>query len=59
MEELKKKPKVERVKASSRNLREVAPVPVAKEMAEAEAQPPVSLPCIFEIEYEAKNTEMY
>jgi hypothetical protein len=43
-----KKPKVEQVKASPRRERAVAPV--AKDVAEAEAQPPVSLPCIFEIE---------
>jgi hypothetical protein len=32
---------------------------VAKEVAEAEAQPPVSPPRIFEIEDEASDTEMY
>ncbi len=52
-----KKPKVERVKASPRRNREVAPV--AKEVVEAEAQPPISLPRIFEIEDEASDTEMY
>jgi hypothetical protein len=52
-----KKPKVERVKASPRREREVAPA--AKEVAEAEAQPPVSPPRIFEIEDEASDTEMY
>jgi hypothetical protein len=52
-----KKPKVERVKASPRRKREV--VPVAKEVAEVEAQPPVSPPHIFEIEDEVTDTEMY
>src|SRR6266849_6102109 len=52
-----KKPKVERVKASPRRKREVAPA--AKKVAEAEAQPPVSPPRIFEIEDEATDTEMY
>jgi len=52
-----KKPKVELVKASPRRKREVAPA--AKEVAEAEAQPPVSPPRIFEIEDEATDTEMY
>jgi hypothetical protein len=52
-----KKPKVERVKASPRREREVAPA--AKEVAEAEAQPPVSPASIFEIDDEASDTEMY
>ena len=52
-----KKPKVERVQASPRKRREVAPV--AKEVAEAEAQPPVSPPRIFEIEDEATDHEMF
>ena len=52
-----KKPKVERVKASPRRIREVAPV--EKEVAEAEAQPPVSPPRIFEIEDEATDHEIY
>jgi hypothetical protein len=52
-----KKPKVEWVKASLRRKRAVAPV--AKEIAEAEAQPPVSPPRIFEIEDEATDIEMY
>jgi hypothetical protein len=52
-----KKPKVEWVKASPRRKQEVAPV--AKEVAEAEAQAPVSPPRIFEIEDEATDTEMY
>jgi hypothetical protein len=52
-----KKPKVERVKVSPRRKREVAPV--AKEVAEAEAQPPVSPSRIFEIEDEVTHTEMY
>jgi hypothetical protein len=52
-----KKPKVEWVKASPRGKRKVAPV--AKEVAEVEAQPPVSPSRIFEIEDEATDTEMY
>src|SRR6266849_4313569 len=48
-----KKPKVEQVQASPRRKRVVAPE--AKEVAEAEALPPVSPPRIFEIEDKASD----
>jgi hypothetical protein len=55
-EEPKNIHKVEWVKRFLQKVREVAPV--AKKEAEVVAQPPVSPPCIFELEDETSDTEM-